>query len=97
MVIVVVVVFILGLVIIVVMSWFGKLFEFKWMVWVWGWCKVGVVIVCWFGFILVGVVVLVFVGLLILLGYWINYNDCNYLFVDLLVNEGYVVVECYFF
>lgn len=56
----------------------------------------GIVVVCWFGLILVMLVVFVLVGLFVLLGYWFGYNDCYYLCVGMFVNCGYVVVDWYF-
>lgn len=87
-----VVVFSLVLFVFILGSCFGC-FEFKCRMRIRGWWCIGMVIVCWLGFILVVVCVIVVVGLFVLLGYKMSYDVCYYMFVIVLVNIGYMVVE----
>jgi RND superfamily putative drug exporter len=57
------------------------------------WRKIGAVIVCWPGPILVMAIALALAGLLTLPGYRTNYNDRNYLPTDLPANEGYAAAD----
>lgn len=75
----------LGLVVLYVGSWFG-LFDFKWFFKVCGWWWVGIVVVCWLLFVFVVICVIVLVGLFVLFGYKISYNDCDYLLDFIFVN-----------
>ena len=86
----------LGAAIITVASRFGKLLEPKRAMRVRGWRKVGAAVVRWPGPILVGAIALSLVGLLALPGYRTNYNDRNYLPLDLPANEGYAAADRHF-
>jgi putative drug exporter of the RND superfamily len=61
-----------------------------------GWRKVGAAVVRWPGPILVATIALALVGLLTLPGYRTNYNDRNYLPVDLPAQLGYQAADRHF-
>jgi putative drug exporter of the RND superfamily len=61
-----------------------------------GWRKIGAAVVRWPGPILVATIALSMVGLLTLPGYKTNYNDRNYLPVDLPAQEGYAAADRHF-
>ncbi|MGK2882227.1 MAG: RND family transporter [Mycobacterium sp.] len=95
MVIVVVAALTLGPAVITVASRFGLL-EPKRAMRVRGWRKVGAAVVRWPGPILVATIALSLVGLLTLPGYRTNYNDRNYLPMDLPANAGYQAADRHF-
>jgi RND superfamily putative drug exporter len=86
----------LGPAVVTLASRFGKTLEPKRAMRVRGWRKVGAAVVRWPGPILVGTVALALIGLLTLPGYRTNYNDRNYLPVDLPANEGYAAADRHF-
>ena len=61
-----------------------------------GWRKVGALVVRWPGPILITTIAVALVGLLTLPGYRTNYNDRNYLPVDLPANAGYAAADRHF-
>jgi putative drug exporter of the RND superfamily len=86
----------LGPAVITVASRFRNLLEPKRAMRIRSWRRVGTVVTRWPGAVLLATIALSLIGLLALPGYRTNYNDRNYLPLDLPAQEGYSAAERHF-